>query len=235
MRPFLVIALAAYFLSSTAFIAYLGANTHAGYVLGVTMGIIDVPEITPFHEKTVVGHMRRDRNLAPGKIVFLGDSHILGLDVAQISRDGVNFAIGGETTAGLLARIDLYQSVRKARTIVIGIGYNDIGLRDNRLIIQNISNILSHISVPVALCGVLPVSPTSPDSSAEATKKNDVINSINVMLRSICTKNCVYIDVETIFSDQSRRAFYYEKDGVHLNKKGYNLWTALISNVINEL
>lgn len=235
MRTILITALSAYVLSATAFIAYLVANTHAGYVLGVELGVIDVPEITPLQKKTVLGQMRLDRNLTSDRIVFLGDSHIAGLDVTQITKEGVNFGIGSETTTGLLARIDRYQSVRKARGIVIGIGYNDIGLRDNSRIVENIRSILSRIRVPIALSGVLPVSPESPNAHKQATPlKNAAVASINAMLQPICTQHCVYVNVDATFSDPRRRARYYEEDGVHLNKEGYRIWTALFSKVVSK-
>jgi hypothetical protein len=95
MRKFLAIAMVLYAPASLALIAYLVSNTHAGYVLGVKIGLIDNAGITEFQKNTVAHHMRLDRNLTDGRLVFLGDSHILGLDTMQVAPDGVNFGIGG--------------------------------------------------------------------------------------------------------------------------------------------
>jgi lysophospholipase L1-like esterase len=218
-----------YVLVSAPFIAYLVVNTYAGHVLGVTIGLIENPEITAVQREMVAHHMRLDRNLTPGRLIFLGDSHILGLDTMQVAPDGVNFGIGGETTVGLLARIDHYQSVRQARAVVMGTGYNDIRLREAGEIVNIIRDILSRLSVPVLLTGILPVSPAWSENPGQAAKMNATIASINAALRSICTKDCIFVDPEPVFGALTEKAAYYESDGIHLNARGYRVWTKLIS------
>ncbi len=219
----------AYVLASAAFIVYLVANTHAGYVLGITIGLIEDPEITAFQQETVSHHLRRDRNLTPGRLIFLGDSHILGLDVIQIAQDGVNFGIGGETTVGLRARIERYRSVSQARAVVIGIGYNDIGRRDAVQIVNNIRDILARLSKPVVLSGLLPVSQAQLETSTQAPEMNATIQSVNKMLRSVCRENCVFADPYPVMDSLTDKPSYYEPDGVHLNAKGYLVWTRFLS------
>jgi lysophospholipase L1-like esterase len=234
VRKFLAIAMVLYAPASLALIAYLVSNTHAGYVLGVKIGLIDNAGITEFQKNTVAHHMRLDRNLTDGRLVFLGDSHILGLDTMQVAPDGVNFGIGGETTAGLLARVGRYKSVRQARGVVIGIGFNDFGRHESGQTVDNVRRILARISVPVVLCGILPVAPGGAENPA-AAKLNAAIASINSDLRSICTKDCIFADPDPIFAGMADPAPYYESDGVHLSREGYGAWTKLISHYVATL
>ena len=61
-----------------------------------------------------------------GAPYFLGDSITRRLDVATIASNAVNLGISGDSTAGLLNRIDLYELGARASSVVIAIGVNDI-------------------------------------------------------------------------------------------------------------
>ena len=56
--------------------------------------------------------------------MFLGDSHVQGLAVSSITPNAVNLGIGGNTTVGLIQRLQNLKSLQLARTVVIAIGYN---------------------------------------------------------------------------------------------------------------
>ena len=83
--------------------------------------------------------MQSKIDLRPNQtIVFIGDSIIQGLYVSAVTENGVNFGISGDTTAGVLERIDKYTILNKARAVVIAIGINDIPRRNNKKIIENL-------------------------------------------------------------------------------------------------
>lgn len=225
-------AVAAYVLLSAALVGYLIIHTHAGYVVGTKLGLIDVPEITPIQKAVVLQHARLDRNLAPGAVVFLGDSHILGLNVTAITQKGVNFGVGSETTVGLLARLPRYKSISKARSVVIGIGYNDIDKRGATQIAQNVATILQRTSAPVVLSGLLPVSPGTLIPERDADRINQIIKKTNELLKAACTVKCRFLDPFPRFAVSIRNKRYHEGDGVHLNVHGYEIWQNLISNTL---
>lgn len=227
-------AVAAYVLLSAALVGFLIIQTHAGYVVGTKLGFIDVPEITPIQKAVVLQHARLDRNLAPGVVVFLGDSHILGLDITAITPKGVNFAVGSETTVGLLARLPRYKSISKARSVVIGIGYNDIDKRGSEQIAQNVATILQRIPAPVVLSGLLPVSQGTLIPAEDTNRINLIIKMTNELLKRACTQNCRFVDPLPKFAGSIKNKRYHEDDGVHLNVHGYEIWRNLISNTLKN-
>lgn len=192
-----------------------------------------MPEVAPFQQAAVVQQMRRDRNLAAGAVVFFGGSHIMSLNVSRITPHGMNFGIGGDTTVGLLTRLPRYQSVGKARAVVVGIGFNDVKKRDAKAIVRNTREILDRIPVPVVLCGLFPIVPDAAHRSAETERHNAVIRDVNKALRDICKGDCVFVDPHPDLTGREPRL--RDPDGIHLDRTGYDIWTGLIAEKLNEL
>ena len=104
------------------------------------------------YDQMLAFHLRQDQNLPEGLVYFIGDSHIQGLATQSVSRRSVNYGIGSDTTAGVLKRLSKYQSLKNAKAVVLGIGFNDLKERDNIQIISNIKKILDEI--PNNICTI---------------------------------------------------------------------------------
>src|ERR1700743_2784823 len=79
-----------------------------------------------FYHQNVAFHRRVDVCVPDRAVLFLGDSFIQGLCVAEAADHGINYGIGGDTTEGLLSRLSVYASLARARAAVIAIGDNDL-------------------------------------------------------------------------------------------------------------
>ena len=85
-----------------------------------------------WHYRQMLGfHRHIDACVPKGAVLFIGDSFIQSMCVAAITEKAVNFGIGGDTTEGVLKRLPRYTSIKRARAIVLAIGYNDLHELDN--------------------------------------------------------------------------------------------------------
>ncbi len=150
----------------------------------------------------------------------------------------LNQGISGETSHGLLKRLDLFDQTQP-ETILVMIGINDliqgvsdeIVLDDQRQILTYLRKI--HPQTQIILQSILPHG--GEESTWEGRDKllvipNQRISRLNKRLQSIATKKSVkYLDLYPLFSNQQgnlRREL--TTDGLHLSYQGYIVWrTAL--------
>jgi len=170
-----------------------------------------------------------------GAVVFFGDSITQGwsdnfrnnfpnLKVA-------NRGISGDTTRGLIARIEDDVLAHDPRAIVMLIGTNDIG-RDVAPadIAANMKILLEKIAArdpktPVILCAVMPA------SGAKQKRPADKIRELNERVAEIARdyKNVIILDTYTLFADKDGDApADLFPDLLHPNDAGYKKWTAAL-------
>ena len=73
----------------------------------IKVGVYQRPEITSEKKKRVVIHLRQDTFVPRGSILFFGDSITEMLCASAIADKAENFGIGGDTTLGLLHRLQI--------------------------------------------------------------------------------------------------------------------------------
>jgi len=192
-------------------------------------------EISEFHIE-LAGYQRNvDAMIAPGSIVFIGDSIVQNLCVPCVSGQAFNFGIGGDTTLGVLSRIKTYQSVRHAKTVVLSVGTNDLVRRSSDDILGNYIKILESIpgSVNVILMAIFPV---DAQRLTGRYRSNAVIGEINVQLERICDalSNCVFSNLGSQLTNESGNLDekFHTGDGLHLNADAYQYWIAELRKLI---
>ena len=167
-------------------------------------------------------------------LVFLGDSLIeYGEWKKRFNNEQIiNHGIGGNTTAGVLNRID-ETIITQPKKIFIMIGVNDLGNETITVdkIIMNYKEILTlfqeqNPETEVYIQSVLPINNRDYNS---IVKNQDVIN-VNEQLNKLAKKfHYKYIDIHRYFIDQENQLNpKYTNDGVHLNEEGYDLWAEQI-------
>lgn len=172
-------------------------------------------------------------------IVFLGDSITYGGDWSELFPDSPveNRGIGGDTTTGVLNRLDQVIAQKPAK-IFLMIGTNDLCYgRSVPDIVVNYRHILErfHQELPdstVYIQSVLPFNDTMFPSRSLRT--NNHIRRINVEIKRLATDyNYPYLDLASSLTDSNGRLFVkYTSDGLHLNDAGYLVWRDLIRNVV---
>lgn len=173
-------------------------------------------------------------------VVFLGDS-ITELWKTQSQEfpglKVVNRGISGDTTRGVLYRLDSDVLSLDPRAIVLLIGTNDIGAgADPADISDNIKDILRRIrkkcpKIPIIVCEVMPSSEKQHRPAATIEKLNALIK------KDVKHKSHVYLcDTWSIYAqpdgDCSKDIF---PDLLHPNATGYAEWTAALQPIFAKL
>ena len=173
-------------------------------------------------------------------VVFLGDSITQGwTSLAQDFPEfkTVNRGIGGDTTRGVLYRLNADVLALKPRAIVLLIGTNDIGNgADPSDVADNILSILKgirhdHPHMPVIVCEVMPSSEKKQRPAAKIEKLNSLIK------KKMRWHSHVYVcDTWSIYADASGNAPQDEfPDLLHPNAGGYAKWTAALKPIFAKL
>ena len=158
-------------------------------------------------------------------IVMIGDSITDGAEWYELLKNNEvqNRGIGGDTTKGILDRLDtINKSIKKA---FIMIGINDIaGYKRVDEIYNNYIKILQDLErkdIKVYVQSVLYVGKNYPNSDYF----NKEVKNLNKKLEQIAKdKKIDFIDLNSIFAPNDYLEKIYTDDEIHLNGKAYILW-----------
>ena len=177
---------------------------------------------------------------ASHSVVFLGDSITDDGDWSNLFPNSFveNRGIGGDTTLGVLNRLDQVIALRPSQ-IFLMIGTNDLCF--GRSISDTISNyriILTrlHTELPdtnIYIESVLPFNDTIFPSRSLRTNSN--IKKLNVEIKKIAQLyHYQYIDLTPGFTDaEGRLPAQYTSDGLHLDDAGYLIWREQITELVD--
>ncbi|WP_081462710.1 SGNH/GDSL hydrolase family protein [Trichormus azollae] len=206
------------------------------------------PELGPRHKLSYsqwLDILKQEANATaqkpPEKLTILaGDSLSLWFppDLLPEDRNWLNQGISGETSDGLLKRLDLFDHTQP-ESILVMIGINDLirGVSDEE-ILTNQRRIIrylrrNHPQTEIIVQSILPHG--GEEARWEGREKllaipNRRIQKLNEELQRIATQqNVQYINLHPLFTNKQgdlRREF--TTDGLHLNPQGYLIWrTAL--------
>lgn len=173
---------------------------------------------------------------SPEDIVFLGNSitaytnwnELLCLPQAR------NRGISGDTTFGLLERLDEVTNGKPAKIFLL-IGINDISRNvPAGLILRNYKKILERIReesprTEIFIQTILPVNNTF-TRYKNHYNKDEIIATVNRGIRQFTyMENVNLIDLHSHFLDkQNRLDRKFTEEGLHLNAAGYELWKTLV-------
>lgn len=158
-----------------------------------------------------------------------------------------NLGVGGETTDGLLKRLEIEIQARKSpdeNLIFFLYGANDLAIIEGREILtldKFEANIHKAIDLAkkhtehVFVISILPISKNIDGITVSSGKlrTNERIILFNQKLEEISSQKSIkYISVHSIFSKNTENLF--SKDGVHPNEKGYELISDSIRPIIEK-
>jgi lysophospholipase L1-like esterase len=168
-------------------------------------------------------------------IVFLGDSITQGWsDDFRGKFRGLHVAnrgISGDTSRGLLARLDADVLALNPSGIVVLIGTNDIGVKvPPEGIADNVKLLLAKIAahdpkIPIILCQVMPT------SGEKQHRPVDQVHKLNQLLANVARGNdhVTLLDTYTLFANAEGEAKLEEfPDLLHPNDVGYEKWRAAL-------
>lgn len=172
--------------------------------------------------------------------ILAGDSLSLWFpnELLPADRNWLNQGISGETSAGLLNRLDLFDQTQPT-TIFLMIGINDLirGIRDEtilanqRLIIRYLRRV--HPRTQIVVQSILPHS--AEDATWAGRDRllaisNSRIQELNRRLAIIAKQEGVsYLDLYPLFADEKGNLRpQLSTDGLHLNTEGYLVWRSAL-------
>ena len=176
-----------------------------------------------------------------GALVFLGDSITQGWgDDFGGTFEGIktaNRGISGDTTRGMLLRLDEDVIALNPQGVVMLMGTNDLEEKANaEQVAINVDLILAALKkhdpkLPVVLCRVFP-------SSAEKDRPVDQIKGINAAVDKVAKgyQQVTVLDTWTLYANKEGNATPANfRDLLHLNGPGYAKWAAALKPVLATL
>lgn len=179
------------------------------------------------------------------QIIFIGDSITDGYDLDKFYSlhsfplEIYNRGINGDTTSGLLKRLDVSLFDLEPSKIVILIGINDLnGGKSSAYVINNYGKILTQIKTRLPQCKVYiqSIYPVNGDGIYKITKSTNKIIEVNTELITLANEfGYTYIDVFSLLATNGNLLnSEYANDGLHPNNKGYEIVTACIVNYLQD-
>ena len=181
--------------------------------------------ITHYMSSMNTMHARVDQNTPSNTFIFIGDSLIQGLSVSSISSAAVNFGIGHDTINGVKKRSLKYKSLQNASSILISVGVNDLRYNSVKRVISDYKKMLHTLNNihHVFIHEVLPI-----DSNKLGRDLQKKINLFNNDLFKLTNEfdNITLLKSSSKFLDlnDNLNPSLHLGDGLHLNKKGYDIW-----------
>ncbi len=174
-----------------------------------------------------------NKTLGEVDVAFIGDSLTDGYDLKKYYPDMtvINRGIGGDTTHGVIARLDTSVIEPAPRVIVMMIGTNN--LVD---MFTDYEDILAELKSRLPDTHVVLLS--IPPASGDYVQRNGQIAINNVKIESLAEKyGYAYVDVFTPLFDFERDELRaeYTTDGIHFTPLGYEVITAEVKPVLEDL
>ena len=171
-------------------------------------------------------------------IVFLGDSltDYVKFDELFPDLNTKNRGIAGDTTVGVLNRIDEVVSLKPSKLFLL-IGTNDIVF--NMKAEETVSNIKKIIEIfneksPNTVIYVQTLFPVN-HNLGDKRRPHKAIRAINNGIKKLSEEmNFVLIDTYSLFAENGEMPERYTVDGVHLNGAGVVRWVEFLSKWIKE-
>lgn len=165
----------------------------------------------------------------PGQTVMVGDSITQDFNTYEYFPDHVvyNRGIGGDTTQGVLTRLDVSVFELKPKKVFLNIGTNDFeriedGVQTSFERIQEICNKIMEFdhTIELYIISVYPVNPTI-NKSTVGKRNNPEIEELNEKISKIPGITYLNLYDKLVKDGQLNPKFTIE--GLHLNQNGYEI------------
>ena len=177
------------------------------------------------------------------KVIIIGDSMVayLNLNKFGLAKEVINQGIAGDTTIGVIKRLDLAIRLKPSK-VILSIGSNDIVLTDLSLqeTVENIIKIKEEIEAKsnskVYVMNLTPVLRDHEISNMDyvSSRTNDDIKEINQELKKRIESD-QYINIyDELIDKDGNLNLKYATDGIHLNPEGYEIYSNLIHQIIKS-
>lgn len=192
-----------------------------------------------YYDSKVAAYRAENANFSKGQIVFIGDSitdlYHLNDYYSDLDKATYNRGIGGDTTSGVLKRLDVSLYDIEPSKVVLMIGINDInGYIAESEIVSNYTKILDGIKehLPTTELYSMSILPVNSDLGAnyDLKRATNTILSVNAKIKPIVEQHSYqYLDLFSQVQDgENHLKKDLSDDGIHLNHNGFVIWTDLV-------
>lgn len=206
-----------------------------------------INSLQQYYQDKCQSYSMQNANAAKGQIVFIGDSitdlyvlddHYADLDVACYNR-----GISGDTTQGVLDRLQVSIFDIQPSVVVLMIGTNDInGGAETNAILRRYEKIIDEIyaALPSVKLYCISVIPQNDDLEAYSVVRiadtTPRIQAVNAGIQHLAQdKGAVFLDVFSLLADEEDHLIKaYSDDGLHLNVEGLRVWTTLLKPYLEQ-
>lgn len=179
-----------------------------------------------------------NKTVVPGKTVFVGDSITQEFPVEEMFKDYgpvYNRGIGGDTTQGLLRRLDESIFDLNPSKLFLLIGTNDLvsGESAEQQVVTNLSSCIDRVKnrLPgcnIHLISILPINSTEhPKINHDAIpmRTNRLISKVNHLLEELAAeKSVIFVDLYSkLIDEKGNLAIPYTREGLHVSPQGYEV------------
>ncbi len=212
--------------------------------VGLVLGLPSDDEENPFvayYDSKCSSYAVQNSNLSKEQIVFIGDSitDLCPLDdyYADLPLACYNRGIGGDTTDGVLNRLQVSIFDLKPQKVVLMIGTNDVdGGKSEDYIINNYIKIVEQIknelpTVELYCMSIIPQNEVFGASSGlNITENNQKIQRINARIKALSDeKGAIFVDIYyALLGENDSLDTSYSDDGLHLNASGFTVWADIV-------
>ncbi len=178
--------------------------------------------------RRIEGFAREAGRIPEGSVVFLGSSTISGFPFARLfpAAPCVNRGVGGDTTSGLLRRLDPSLPVARPSGVVVYSGANDLRVerQDPAEIVATTGLLLDALGarwpgVPVTIVETLPMSDPPPGDPARLRALNDGARALAEARGAVFLRT----NRPPLADAEGRLSKDFTRDGEHLDAAGYEV------------
>jgi lysophospholipase L1-like esterase len=210
-------------------------------IAGAIIATVFFSNQADYRDLKIAQFLVENETLPKGGVVFLGDSitDLYPLETSFPERALINRGIGGDTTRGILERLEDTVLVLEPTHLVLLIGVNDLSLgRSVEAIAADYETILESLrsAYPELVIYVISVYPVNGLTYAPLELIADKIPQLNLQIAAIAqTYNATYIDLYPVLLDEAtdRLKAEYADDGLHPNAAGYAVITAFLRDIFD--
>lgn len=210
----------------------------------VLFALVAVPlaQAAPYEEERWGKHIQafeeRDKTEPPPEnaVLFIGSSSIVGWDVKKWfpEYETINRGFGGSCISDSVYFADRIVIPYKPRAIVFYAGDNDIaGGKTPETVAKDFKTFVEKVRKPLPEVRLIFVAIKPCKSRWHVVDKVREANTlIKAYIETADDLEYVDIDTPTIGGDGEPRDELFKKDNLHLNEKGYAVWTALVKPLL---
>jgi lysophospholipase L1-like esterase len=204
--------------------------------IGAIIAALFFTKQADYRDLKIAQFLIENETLPKGGVVFLGDSitDLYPLETGFPERTLINRGIGGDTTSGILERLDDTVIILEPTHLILLIGVNDLSLgRSVEAIAEDYETILDRLrsAFPDLILYVISVYPVNGLTYAPLELIADKIPQLNLLIAAMAPAyDATYIDLYPFLLDETtdRLKAEYADDGLHPNAEGYAVITAFL-------